>query len=135
MTTVLLMLYCALKDRHCCGSMAAIASVAMRQTNIVWVGMVLGVCVLNYVVARAHPFLKMKTRTNIIYSFKDLVTVIDVYLHRPDLIWSHFKAILAEFYGYLAVISGFIVFLWYNGSIVIGDKCAHQAAIHIPQVC
>lgn len=67
-------------------------------------------------------------------SFQDLLTVTDVYLHRPDLIWTHLKAILMEFYGYVAVIFGFIVFLWYNGSIVIGDKCAHQAVIHVPQV-
>lgn len=69
MTTVLLMLYFALKDRHFLGSFAAIASVAMRQTNIVWVGMVLGVCVLNYVVARAHPFLKGRG-SNVGYTFK-----------------------------------------------------------------
>lgn len=66
--------------------------------------------------------------------FKDLLTVIDVYLHRPDLIWTHFKAILMLFYGYVAVIIGFLLFVWYNGSIVIGDKCAHKAAIHVPQV-
>lgn len=73
LTAVLLMLYFALKERHTLGSLAAIASVALRQTNIVWVGMVLGVCVLNYVVARAHPFLsgKLKSRSvNVSYNFR-----------------------------------------------------------------
>lgn len=155
LTTVLLMLYLSLKERHVLATFAAITSVAMRQTNIVWVGMVLGVCVLNYVVARAHPFMSGKTKNrcgihnytlNVSYSCicrqnltnflltQDLITVTDVYLHRPDLIWTHFKAILMLFYGYISVIIGFLVFVWYNGSIVVGDKCAHQAAIHVPQV-
>uniref|UniRef100_A0A336LNB5 Dol-P-Glc:Glc(2)Man(9)GlcNAc(2)-PP-Dol alpha-1,2-glucosyltransferase n=1 Tax=Culicoides sonorensis TaxID=179676 RepID=A0A336LNB5_CULSO len=137
LTTVLLMLCLALKERHFLGTFAAIASVAMRQTNIVWVGMVLGVSVLNYVVSRAHPFLsgKFKGRSgHISYTLRDIFTVIDVYLHRPDLIWTHFKAIMMIFYGYISVIVGFLMFLWYNGSIVIGDKCAHQASVHIPQI-
>lgn len=138
LTLVLLMILFSLKGMHALGSLAAIGSVAMRQTNIIWVGMILGVNILNFVVNRAHPFLsnKLKSRhTHMSYTWKDLLTCIDVYLHRPDLIWNHMKGIIIQFYGYISVILGFLAFLWYNGSIVIGDKTAHQAALHLPQVC
>lgn len=137
LTTALLTLLCSLKGQHALGSIAGIASVAMRQTNIVWVAMILGVNVLNYVVARAHPFLKEKLKNKeglVKYSWKDLRTVIEVYLNRSDLIWAHLKEILAIFYGYLFVLIGFVIFVWHNGSFVVGDKSAHEAALHVSQV-
>lgn len=36
--------------------------------------------------------------------------------------------------GFVLLFIGFIGFLVYNGSIVVGDKTAHEATIHIPQV-
>ena len=50
------------------------------------------------------------------------------------LILQIFKLLLFKFYGYLLVIFGFIAFLVINGSIVVGDKSAHEAAVHVPQV-
>ena len=50
------------------------------------------------------------------------------------LILQIFKLLLFKFYGYLLVIFGFIAFLIINGSIVVGDKSAHEAAVHVPQV-
>lgn len=135
--TALLTLLCSLKGQHALGSIAGIASVAMRQTNIVWVALIFCVNALNYIVARAHPFLKEKLKNKegmIKYTWNDLRTVVDVYLHRPDLIWAHFKEILAVFYGYLFVLIGFVIFVWHNGSFVVGDKSAHEAAVHVSQI-
>lgn len=36
--------------------------------------------------------------------------------------------------GYILVIALFAVFVIINGSIVVGDKSAHEAALHLPQV-
>lgn len=135
LTFVLLTLTASLKGKHVCGAMFGIASVAMRQTNILWVALVLGVNSLNFLISRAHPFLKDKARKNHqIYTWKDLMTVVNVYLTRPDLIWAHGKELIVEYYGYFSIIFGFMAFLWYNGSIVVGDKCAHEAALHVPQL-
>lgn len=137
LTTALLTLLCSLKGQHALGTIAGSASVAMRQTNVVWVALILGVNALNYIVARAHPFLKEKLKNKeglIKYTWTDLRTVIDVYLHRPDLIWTHLKEILAIFYGYLFVLVGFVAIIWHNGSFVVGDKSAHEAAVHVSQV-
>lgn len=36
--------------------------------------------------------------------------------------------------SYLITIFAFVVFVYYNGSVVVGDKTAHVATIHIPQI-
>ncbi|KAJ8941256.1 hypothetical protein NQ314_010454 [Rhamnusium bicolor] len=36
--------------------------------------------------------------------------------------------------GYTAVLIAFLIFVVSNGSIVVGDKTAHEATIHIPQL-
>lgn len=137
LTTALVTLLCSLKGQHALGALAGVISVVMRQTNIVWVGLIFGVNASNFIIARAHPFLKEKLRQKsglVRYSWHDLRTVIDVYLHRPDLIFTHAQEIIVLYYGYLSVLCGFVAFVWHNGSIVIGDKTAHEAAIHFSQV-
>lgn len=44
------------------------------------------------------------------------------------------KQVLVNCCAYLSVSALFIIFLAVNGSIVVGDKTAHTAVIHIPQL-
>jgi alpha-1,2-glucosyltransferase len=57
-TTVLGMMLAALREQHQAAAIFGAASVGMRQTNIVWVGMFFGIAVLNAVVRSTNEYLK-----------------------------------------------------------------------------
>lgn len=42
--------------------------------------------------------------------------------------------VVVDCFSYGAVLGGFMVFVMYNGSIVIGDRSAHEATVHLPQL-
>lgn len=44
------------------------------------------------------------------------------------------RLLFVYLFGYILVILLFVAFVWVNGSIVVGDKSAHEAALHLPQV-
>lgn len=56
------------------------------------------------------------------------------YFKRVNLVPKQIRLLFFHLFGYVLVIMAFIIFVVINGSIVIGDKSAHQAAIHLPQV-
>lgn len=52
-----------------------------------------------------------------------------------DLIFSLLPQLVSStLLPYFLLLVGFVFFVIYNGSIVVGDKSAHQAKLHIPQV-
>lgn len=56
------------------------------------------------------------------------------YFKRFYLVPKQIRLLFVYLIGYISVIISFIAFVYVNGSIVIGDKSAHEAAIHFPQV-
>uniref|UniRef100_A0AAG5CW63 Dol-P-Glc:Glc(2)Man(9)GlcNAc(2)-PP-Dol alpha-1,2-glucosyltransferase n=1 Tax=Anopheles atroparvus TaxID=41427 RepID=A0AAG5CW63_ANOAO len=110
-TAVLLLLLASERRRHNWAAFWGFCAVLMRQTNIVWVGFVCG--------SRAIDLLLSK-RSVILTSPRRLVPIVG--------------DIVDRFWAYALVMIGFIAFLVFNGSIVIGDKSAHEAAVHLPQV-
>uniref|UniRef100_A0A182SS52 Dol-P-Glc:Glc(2)Man(9)GlcNAc(2)-PP-Dol alpha-1,2-glucosyltransferase n=1 Tax=Anopheles maculatus TaxID=74869 RepID=A0A182SS52_9DIPT len=55
-------------------------------------------------------------------------------LFSPKRMFAVVADIIDRFWAYAIVMVGFIAFLIFNGSIVIGDKSAHEAAVHLPQL-
>ena len=49
-------------------------------------------------------------------------------------LFASIPSLLAELWSYAVVIFGFLAFVAWNGSIVVGDKSHHQASLHLPQV-
>lgn len=56
------------------------------------------------------------------------------YFKRVYLVPKQIRLLSVHLFGYILVILLFIAFIVWNGSIVVGDKSAHEAAIHLPQV-
>lgn len=55
-------------------------------------------------------------------------------LSSPQLICNCILSILAKCCFYASIILPFIGFICINGSIVVGDKSAHEATLHLPQL-
>lgn len=65
---------------------------------------------------------------------QDISQVIGFYYRRIYLIPKQIRLLCVYLMGYIIVIILFVAFIRLNGSIVVGDKSAHEAAVHIPQV-
>ncbi|XP_035782819.1 putative Dol-P-Glc:Glc(2)Man(9)GlcNAc(2)-PP-Dol alpha-1,2-glucosyltransferase [Anopheles albimanus] len=112
-TAVLLLVLAGERRCHSWAALWGFCAVLMRQTNIVWVGFVCG--------SRAIDLLLSKG------SLKELVL-------SPSRMLNFIGEILERFWAYAVVMGSFVAFLVVNGSIVIGDKSAHEAALHVPQL-
>lgn len=126
-----------MRNEHHLAALCGFASVLMRQTNIVWVAMALGTTVIDKVVLQTLPFIKGNERygrPDLVYTFQDIGAVLVFYCKRFYLISKQIKLLISHLCGYVVVLVGFGVFVVWNGSIVVGDKEAHVASLHIPQV-
>ncbi|XP_058449613.1 putative Dol-P-Glc:Glc(2)Man(9)GlcNAc(2)-PP-Dol alpha-1,2-glucosyltransferase [Malaya genurostris] len=127
-TMVLMMIYFSLKEKHNYGALLAFFAIMMRQTNIVWVGYILGWRALDLAMKLCLP------NENHQYRLRDLLTTVQTLLGSRFMFVRVIKLIFSSYYGYILNILAFMAFLYWNGSIVVGDKSAHVAAIHLPQI-
>lgn len=112
-TAVLLLLLASERRHHNWAALFGCCAVLMRQTNIVWVGFVCGSRAIDLLVARGSVSQTLLSPRKLFHTVADIL----------DRLWA-----------YAIVMVGFVAFLAFNGSIVIGDKSAHEAAVHLPQV-
>ncbi|KAH8270516.1 hypothetical protein KR018_011039 [Drosophila ironensis] len=130
LTMVLLFYNYWLQDERLPAAVFGAASVLMRQTNIVWVCMATGMTVLDTIVqlyARSRGVPKDKVRLLSTELWGQV-------LSSPQLLCNCILNILAKCCFYASIILPFVGFLAINGSIVVGDKSAHEATLHLPQV-
>lgn len=133
-----------------CGSF----SIIMRQTNVVWIAMVFGHKLLDLVIKSSRVFgnqyindVKLSKRSLIAKDvdkskLKRYYGMWDVYCavkyHLSTHLSTFFKFITfhdaAVMLTHLMILGGFVAFVYINGSIVVGDKAAHEATIHLPQL-
>ena len=114
-------------------------SLLFRQTNIVWIFFIASTNVLqtfftlleDVVHFSKHEFIFGGFRSSFFrpkhrnfYNFKYSLHFL---LH---LAWQ----ILSQFYGFIVNCAIFLCFLYFNQGIVLGDKSAHQASIHLAQI-
>lgn len=108
---------------------AATASVLFRQTNIVWVALLIGQQILAVLDPATRPaFLKNKEKNS-----KPPLQLSDGLLLLQRLKVQFAAAAVAP--GPLYLLPAlFTAFLHVNGGIVVGDRSAHEAALHFMQV-
>lgn len=128
-TMILAMLLFSLLKSHKLSTVFAAFSVLMRQTNVVWVAGALGVHMVDKMMQRIYPKMRRGNAT-----FSNFLFALREHLKQPRILFELIGGSIRDLYGYIAVVLGFIAFLVYNGSIVVGDKTAHEASLHIPQL-
>ncbi|KAK3756138.1 hypothetical protein RRG08_038156 [Elysia crispata] len=118
----LLMYFCSLSGKHRVASIAGIAAILFRQTNVIWVVFCLG---LNKAqVLEEQLALDKKVRGNI-NNMKDTEVIKIMFkttFSSVSRTLSIVTAILKRTFWYLCVILGFVVFVFLNKGIVVGDR-------------
>jgi alpha-1,2-glucosyltransferase len=112
---VLLSYYLCLE--HCFTWAALSSSVActFRQTNIIWAFFVAALS--------ARDLLEFELK-------KKKISFVDLVLEA----FQNLLVLLRNLYGFILLGVGFLIFVHYNGGIVLGDKSNHQAAVHLAQI-
>ncbi|KAJ1819287.1 glucosyltransferase [Coemansia sp. RSA 2598] len=114
----------SLRGRHWAAGAAGFAALWFRQTNAVWVAFVGFAAALRLVQGRAGVSASS--------SLKESIFALCRWAVRADrrtlgsVIW-----LLAP---YVAVVLCFVLFVFVNQGIVLGDKSHHQAGLHVPQM-
>lgn len=127
---VLLTYYCALSECHRCSAVAGLAAILCRQTNIIWVGFSAFVAALVTVsLAVDTALVKVEEdKPNTQTSFVDIVHLFLVQSVR------RIKTLIGILWPYATVLLGFLIFIYINEGVVVGDKSSHQPALHLPQL-
>lgn len=137
LSTVLALILFNRRSQHTVAAVCGAASVLMRQTNIVWVAMALGTTCIDTLVSQTLPFIKQNERygrSDHVYGFRDIGAVLLFYMRRVYLVPKQIRLLVTHLVGYVLVLLAFGAFVAWNGSIVVGDKAAHTASCHLPQL-
>lgn len=131
-TFVLGMIYYALKKHFFVSSSFGFFSVLMRQTNIVWVGIVFCHIALTHIASHRQKKVPEALKYNDLV--KATIGLLSDALKRPRNFLADFKFVIQNLWSFIVVLISFIAFVFANGSIVVGDKSAHEANLHLVQV-
>lgn len=140
-TTLVLLLYSLhLHDRHWLSAATGLLAILLRQTNIIWV-LLMGIKSAGDLLledVRHHqaetkipPYINLKSFAG---QLDEVVLSTWEFFKCPKRMVGLFDKILKKSGGYLLVGILFAGFIKWNGGIVVGDKSAHEAVLHLPQV-
>ncbi|XP_066258997.1 dol-P-Glc:Glc(2)Man(9)GlcNAc(2)-PP-Dol alpha-1,2-glucosyltransferase [Euwallacea similis] len=134
LTTLLLFIIANEKGYHYSASVAGFLSVVCRQTNVLFVA----IYGAKYILTELHAFWAQKKDSYMKagkFPLQNLKPFIMGALADPvkTLRNSTFNFWMNSF-CYISIIFSFLIFLWLNNGIVVGDRNAHNIGINIPQI-
>ncbi|KAF5270601.1 hypothetical protein FQA39_LY01339 [Lamprigera yunnana] len=132
-TFILLLNICSKSNNHLWASFFGVLSILMRQTNIVWVGFSFGVYFLKTLLSLSkgdkykYKNMDKDVAWNEIIEVGRSCILYNIWRKSTFIFWTNVTA-------YLSVILSFLLFIYINGGIVVGDKTAHKVSLHLPQI-
>jgi len=135
----------SLVRHHVLAALLGLWSCLFRQTNIVWVAFIAGSALINHLrqIASTAPSqaTNQPKKTHRPAQPYDLALMSASLLDLPRAIHSlvfeslaNLSSVLPVVLPYAGVVLCFVIFVIWNGGIVLGDKSNHVAALHIPQL-
>ncbi|CAL8108876.1 unnamed protein product [Calicophoron daubneyi] len=103
-------------------------AITVRQTNVVWL-------LLSFSLLAGGELSILLFGFNGHFRFRAWIIILwRMCTMRPALTVSALRRILAGLFSHVLVALLFGAFLCWNGGIVLGDRTAHEASVHIPQL-
>jgi len=139
-TMVLLMYSLYISEKYGLSSLAGLLSVLCRQTNIVWVffmaglagGQILADQIHIYLAKTKHPpTLALTTSGQILELITGTWTMAT---KNTTQFFAILGLIVTKCFGFILVGVSFLLFVKLNNGIVVGDRSAHVAVLHFPQI-
>ncbi|KAI7872910.1 alpha-2-glucosyltransferase Alg10 [Spinellus fusiger] len=128
--------YLLIKERwYWCAGWAGSISVTFRQTNIIWVAFFMVLAIVQCLQEAEKKNLITTTLYNPLC--KDIKQPMDMVHSLSSLIVGvtlNLRLVLSRMIVFIMTMIGFVVFLIWNGGIVLGDRSNHIAGYHVPQL-
>lgn len=133
----LLMYLLHLKQCNILAALTGVVAVIFRQTNIVWVAFMVGMSIQHTILQwmavqkknvksqRKQDLVLLQTFFNLVYTNtkRNRKAVLELLI-----------TILSKSWSYFVVCFLFLVFVYVNNGIVVGDRTHHQVALNFPQI-
>ncbi|KAN0026890.1 hypothetical protein ACTFIU_009566 [Dictyostelium citrinum] len=120
--SIFLTLLFSLKNQFNLSSFFGLISVTIRQTNIIWVFFI----TINNIL-KLYEENKEKQNIKEFNLLKEILEFIKFSI-------INLLLIIKKFFGFILVGILFLIFLYWNGGIVVGDKSNHESSFHVPQL-
>ena len=134
-TLFTLLLYSLTLDRrYFLASLAGVAAILFRQTNVIWVFFAAGL--VKFDVIESYVKRKKRKGRENLHEMGDVAavkTVLSTTFESPLIFLLIFRDILFKVFWYLIVLFSFVLFVVLNKGIVVGDRSNHQAVLNFPQ--
>ncbi|XP_077987867.1 dol-P-Glc:Glc(2)Man(9)GlcNAc(2)-PP-Dol alpha-1,2-glucosyltransferase-like [Glandiceps talaboti] len=127
---VLFMYLLSLHDSHLNAALVSGCAIMFRQTNIIWVVFVAGLTVMKLVEGNKDQEEKTGETESIPKVVVDKVKTVFQFMGQFSNIITLIKTVLP--YGLITL--AFVVFVYINEGIVVGDRTSHQAGLNFPQL-
>ncbi|BFZ62026.1 glucosyltransferase [Saitoella coloradoensis] len=123
----------ALEKRRWRSALFSLASLTFRQTNVIWVAFVMFVSLLRDLQGEKEDGRPLLVNPIAVHaSFPETYLKSTWFLARTAGL--HWRQTIKAVAWYVPVLAAFVVFLAWNGGIVLGDKSNHIAGLHVPQL-
>ena len=119
---VLLMYYFSLCDWHFAAAFTGCVAILFRQSSFVWVVFTAGATAARLLVVLMQD------------SLAQPISLVSVAKHLILLVFGRFKDFIGVLWPYALTAIGFIVFVFLNNGIVVGDRSSHESCLNFPQV-
>ncbi|XP_043281544.1 putative Dol-P-Glc:Glc(2)Man(9)GlcNAc(2)-PP-Dol alpha-1,2-glucosyltransferase [Venturia canescens] len=127
-----------LRGRYQTAALTGSMAIFMRQTNVIWVGAFAAERIVDLLEAQTPKSISTLVSRNIHNTPMHAKLVWkNLYYHvarGPRAFGRFIVEMLKEVRAYALVGAAFVLFLIINGGIVVGDRKAHVATIHLPQI-
>ena len=140
-TAMVLLTYCLhLSRQDWLAAFSGGLAVLCRQTNIVWVFLPAAETAVNLIISEVR-FHQARTKRPPTLSLTALGQLREIgaglldMISYPWLIMRLVGLVVFKCGGYLVVGIGFLIFVHVNQGIVVGDRSAHEATVHLIQLC
>ena len=126
----------SLRDHHKMAAMTGAIAVFFRQTNVIWI------IFMMIMKARkaAYTFVNIEKKESdvSVQDIRYLTVILRCFINSlcssPFTFFKLVASIILDIWPYIVVCIGFVAFVVYNGSIVVGAKTDHQAAFNFSQL-
>ncbi|KAF7279881.1 hypothetical protein GWI33_006642 [Rhynchophorus ferrugineus] len=134
LTSILLLIFLNELGFHYFAAIAGFFSILCRQTNVIFLAVYAGKYILNELYAiwvnknfKYKKFGELPAKHFQTFFVGIIKNPIKLLKHMPLQFWLNTLS-------YISVLLAFLIFVLLNGSIVVGDKSAHQVSVNIPQI-
>ena len=130
----LLMYSLTLRKMHFLAALSGGIAIVFRQTNVIWLIFCAGLAKIDILENHIKSKKYVRESLNTMDDFEAVKLIIKSVFESFSTFTTLIKDIFINVFWYICILVLFMVFVYINGGIVVGDRSNHQAVFNFPQI-